>query len=52
MSVLSGWEGAAGLYTETHVVARLNYERLPEDQLQYFKQINGQIILLFGGCTM
>jgi len=52
MSILSGWEVAAELYTVTHVVARLNYERLPKDQLQYYKQINDQIILLFGGCTM
>jgi hypothetical protein len=52
MSILSGWEVAAGLYTATYVVARPNYVRLPKDQIQYYKQINGQIILLFGGCTM
>jgi hypothetical protein len=52
MSISCGWQVAAGLYTGTHVVARLNYERLPKDQLQHCKQINGEIILLFGDCTM
>jgi hypothetical protein len=52
MSILSDWEVDAELYTVTHAVARLNYERLPKDQLQYCRQMNCQIILLFGACTI